>query len=162
MNAINQTVKTRCRSIRDIAKYSINQIVIQQIHHRPGQQSTQFFTLVINRLVIATTEINPFKTAALTLYRIQDIHLFHIAISLHYQCITRSQFLNLLRINIKCRLNRRPFTGNHHNLIVDVIMRRPNPRWIANDKRIAMTQHTNHIVATVHVFKASLQNVRQR
>ena len=115
---------------------------------------------MINRLIIASAEINTLKTAALTLNRIQDIHLFHIAITLHYQCITRSQFLNLLGINVKCRLNRRPFTCNHHNLIVDVIMGRTNTRRIADNKRIAVTQHTNHIIAAVHVFKASLQNIR--
>ena len=160
MNAINQTVKTRRRSIWDIAKHSVNQVVIQQIHHRPCQQSTQFLSLVINRLIIASAEINALKTATLTLNRIHDIYLFYIAIALHNQCIARAQFLNLLRINIKCCLNCCPFTCNHHNLIVDVIMGRTNTRRIANNKSIAVTQHANHIIAAIHVFKASLQNIR--
>ena len=162
MNTINQSIKTRRRRIRYITKYRIHQIIPQQIHHRLGQQSTQLLALMVNRLVIAPAEINALKTAAHPLRGLQNIDLLHMATLTHQQRIARTQFLHILRIDVERRLYRRALTRHHNHFIVDVVVRRTYPRRIANDKRIAVTQHPNHVISAIHVFETALQNVGQR
>ncbi len=117
---------------------------------------------MIDGLIVTATEINSLKTAAHALCGRQNINLFHMSTLADQQRITWTQFLHIFRIYIESSLNRRSLTCYHNNFIVYIVMRRTNARRIANNKRIAMTQHTDHVVTAIHVLETALQNVRER
>src|SRR5690606_25283246 len=61
--------------------------------------------------------------------------------------------------DIKCGLDSRPFGSDYQDFLILIIVGRPNPCWIAHDKRIAMTKDSPDGVSAVPSLGGATQDL---
>ncbi len=159
LEAVEQPVERHLGRIGYKREHGMGDVSVDGLQHLRGELLTQFLALAIDILVRSTREVDTFKRASAVAPLVEDAFYGHFAVAAHEQRTSRLQFLYVLILQVKRRLEHGALRGQDDDLVIAVIECGADAPGVAHGEHLSAARQATDHIATVKVGHGALQHI---
>ena len=134
---LEHAVETYLRGIGDIAPKGVVKIISGSFEQGRDQRTAELFALPVDVGVVGSGKIDPLKYTTAARRRIKTIFDLDLAVAPHDDRFAGGQLHDFGGGAVECRLDRRPFTGDDKNFVIEVEIAGADRIGVADRKGVA-------------------------